>query len=92
MKDYNVIYAKEHLPEIIEEIQSYKEMADAELFLYRCLIDDCVYETTHEGVDFGCWTNEDFVIETYNNYISHIERVKYLENLIEKIHFFAKDA
>lgn len=85
MRFYNLMQVKENLPEILERIASCKKMADAQLFLYRCLVQQCIFETTHPDVDYGVWTTESFMAETWNNYKSYIEEANYLQKMVDAV-------
>lgn len=85
MKYYNLIQVKENLSDVIDRIEDCKKMADAELFLYRCLVQQCIFETIHPDADYGIWTTKEFMAETWNNYKSHVEEAEYLQSMVDEI-------
>lgn len=85
MKTYNLMQVKENLPEILTRIKQCKQIADGELFLYRCLVQQCIFETTHPEIDNGFWTTKEFMTETWNNYKRNLEEAEYLQKLVNQL-------
>lgn len=85
MKPYNLMQVKENLPEILKTIKSKKAIAAAELWLYQCLVKQCVYETTHPDVENDVWTTAEFMTETWNNYKRNLEEAEYLQKLVDQL-------
>lgn len=85
MKTYNLIQVKENLPEILTNIKTCREIAKAQLWLYQCLVKQCVYETTHPDIDNGIWTTAEFMTEVWNNYKRNLEEAEYLQKLVDQL-------
>ena len=84
-KPYDLIQVKQNLPETLQRIEDCKKIAASELWLYRCLVQQCIYETTHPNTDNGVWTTAEFMTETWNNYKRNIEEAQYLEKLVAQL-------
>ena len=85
MHKYSLMQVKENLPNILDTIETKKKLADAELWLYRCLVQQCVWETTHPDADYGIWTTKEFMQETWQNYKRYLEEAEYLESLVRQL-------
>lgn len=85
MKYWNIIQIKQNLPEVLQRIADCKKIADAQLFLYQCLVKQCVYETTHPDVDNGIWTTAEFMTEVWNNYKRNLEEAKFLQERVDSL-------
>lgn len=85
MQQYSLMQVKENLPDILDTIETKKKLASAELWLYQCLIQQCVWETTHPEADYGVWTTAEFMAETWRNYKQDLEEAKYLEDLVRQL-------
>lgn len=83
---------KERLPEMLEEIQHYKEMARIHLDMYRFMITQCIREAIEPNFDGGYWTSEEAIEETYANYEDAVRKVKHLEWVVKNIKNFAKSS
>lgn len=82
---------KEQLPDMLEEIQHCKELADAHLMLYRFMIAECIHEAVNPSYDGGYWTRREAMEETYRNYREALGRKKHLEWVVRNIKNFAKN-
>ena len=85
MKTYNLIQIKENLPNVIERIADCKKIANAQLFLYQCLVQQCIYETTHPDIDNGIWTSGELMTEVWNNYKHNLAEAEYLQKLVDQL-------
>lgn len=85
MKYWNIIQIKQNLPEVLQRIADCKKIADAQLYLYRCLVQQCIFETTHPDVDNGIWTTEEFMKEVWNNYKRNLEEAKFLQERVDSL-------
>lgn len=85
MKYWNIIQIKQNLPEVLQRIADCKKMADAQLFLYQCLVQQCVFETTHPDIDNGIWTTAEFMAEVWNNYKRNLEEAKFLQERVDSL-------
>lgn len=85
MKYWNIIQIKQNLPEVLQRITDCKKIADAQLSLYRCLVQQCIYETTHPDVDNGIWTTEEFMTEVWNGYKRNLEEAKFLQERVDSL-------
>lgn len=85
MKAYSLIQVKENLPEILTNIKTCRAIAGAQLWLYQCLVQQCVYETTHPDIDNGIWTTAEFMTEVWNNYKRNLEEAEYLQKLVDQL-------
>ena len=85
MKYWNIIQIKQNLPEVLQRIADCKKIADAQLFLYQCLVQQCVFETTHPDVDNGIWTTAEFMTEVWNNYKRNLEEAKFLQARVDSL-------
>ena len=85
MRKYSLEQVKQNLPEILQLIEDKKLLAKGELWLYQCLIQECIWESTHERKEPSAWTNAAFMAETWKNYKRYSLEVTYLKSLIKQL-------
>ena len=83
---------KEQLPEMLEEIQHCKKMANVHLTMYQYMIAQCIREAVDPDYIGGYWTTQEAMDETYANYQDALARKKHLEWVVKNIKNFAKSS
>ena len=86
MQHYKTInQTKQHLPEILERINTCKIMFDCDTMMLKDMERWCVEESVNESVDHGWWTTLKAYAETVKNQMQCLSEIEYLQDLIEKI-------
>lgn len=91
-KKYNTLTeVKEHLPEILDRIDTCRQIADSLLLSYRLSCDFCVYNSCHEDQIGTQFTTLDYMKATYDTYEETLDEIEYLNKLLDLI-IYAKTA
>ena len=86
MQHYKTVNeAKQHLPEIIDRINTCKIMFDCDTMILKDMEHWCVEESINESANHGWWTTLKAYAETLKNQMEYFAEMEYLQNIVDKI-------